>query len=219
VTYLFLMMYKKGLRTDPGNYRGISLLSCVSKILTRIINNRMTEWANSEDKLSDIQAGFRAGKSTMDHVFVLQGLISKYLGKKRGRFYCVFVDFSKAFDSVPHKLLFFRLLKGGMHGNIVKLLQDMYSKLKSCVQIDSVNLSESFACTRGTRQGCMLSPFLFIFYLEELLAMIEEQNCKGIFIDEDNPNIPMLMYADDIVIVGDKIGEVQKNPRLLRLVL
>jgi len=57
----------------------------------------------------------------------------------------------------------------------------------------------------------MLSPFLFIFYLEELLAMIEEQNCKGIFIDEDNPNIPMLMYADDIVIVGDKIGEVQKT--------
>lgn len=119
--------------------------------------------------------------------------------------YSVFVDISKTFDSVPHKHLFHKLFTGGLHGKIVKLLQDTYSKLQSCVQIDIVYLSETF----GTRQGCMISTFLFIFHLEELLSMTMDRNCLGAFIDEDNPNVPMLMYACDIVIFGDRI-DVQK---------
>ena len=81
-------------------------------MFTKLVNNRLSEWGNDEEKLSDFQAGFRTGKSVTDHVFVLQSMIRKYLGKKGERFYSIFVDFSKAFDSVPHKHLFYKLFTG-----------------------------------------------------------------------------------------------------------
>ena len=70
-------------------------------------------------------AGFRKGKSTIDHIFVLQSLIDKYLYKEKGRFYFVFVDFSKAFDLVPHCHLFYSLLNEDPHGRAVNLLRDI----------------------------------------------------------------------------------------------
>ena len=103
---IIVPVYKKGETSDPNNYRGISLLSCISKLMSKILNNRITKWAEESGKMSDIQAGFRKGKSTVDHIFVLQCLVNKYLSKEKGRFYSVFVDFSKAFDSIPHKHLF-----------------------------------------------------------------------------------------------------------------
>jgi hypothetical protein len=113
----------------------------------------------------------------------------------------------KAFDSIPHRLLFYRLLNGELHGKVVNVLRNMYSKLKSCVNIDGF-LTEDFSCSVGTRQGCMLSPFLFIFYLNELLHIADVNNCQGVYLNELHPNITM--YADDLVIVGDQVGRVQK---------
>ena len=82
-------IYKKGDVNIPDNYRGISLLSCVSKVFTKILNNRLVSWADVNEKMYDVQAGFRKGKSTIDHIFVLQSLIDKYLSKEKGRFYSV----------------------------------------------------------------------------------------------------------------------------------
>ena len=79
-------------------------------------------------------------------------MIDKYLSKEKGRFYSVFVDFSKTFDSVPHRHLFYSLLNEDLHGRGVNLLQDMYSKLRSCVEIDGY-LSEEFICSIGTPTG------------------------------------------------------------------
>ena len=124
-------IHKKGDVNIPDNYRGISLISCVSKVFTNILNNRLVSWADVNEKMYDVQAGFRKGKSTIDHIFVLQSLIDKYLSKEKGRFYSVFVDFSKAFDSVPHRHLFYSLLNEDLHGRVVNLLRDMYSKLRS----------------------------------------------------------------------------------------
>ena len=76
---IIVPVYKKGDTSDPNNYRGISLLSCISKLLGKILNNRITKWAEESGKMSDIQAGFRKGKSTVDHIFVLQCLVNKYL--------------------------------------------------------------------------------------------------------------------------------------------
>ena len=203
-------IHKKGDVKIASNYRGISLLSCTSKLFTKIVNNRLVEWADQNEKSFDIQAGFRKGKGTIDNIFVLQCLVDKYLGKEKGRFYSVFVDFSKAFDSVPHCHLFYSLLNGDMHGRTVNVLRNMYSKLKACVQVNNGGLSEEFTCSIGTRQGCMISPFLFIFYLNELIHLIEDNDCQGVYVNEYHTNINMLLYADDLVIVGDHIGRVQK---------
>ena len=80
---IIVPVYKKRETSDPNNYRGISLLSCISKLLSKILNNRITKWAEESGKMSDIQAGFRKGKSTVDHIFVLQCLVNKYLSKEK----------------------------------------------------------------------------------------------------------------------------------------
>ena len=206
---IIVPIHKAGDVNNPSNYRGIALLSCISKVFMKILNNRLQVWAMRENKLHEEQAGFTKGKRTVDQIFILQSLVSKYLSKKGGRFYSVFIDFSKAFDTVPHLHLFYSFIKGGLHGKVFRVIRNMYSKLTSCIQYGEGKLSESFSCNIGTRQGCMLSPFMFIFYLNEIITMSTSENCRGIYIDAEH-SVNMLLYADDIVFVGDSIGSVQK---------
>ena len=212
---LIVPIYKNGNHDDPGNYRGIALLSCISKIFTKILNNKLIKWAQVNEKMYEEQCGFTKGKSTIDQIFVLQSLISKYTSKPKGRFYSIFIDFSKAFDSIPHQHMFYRMLNEGLHGRIVTLLRNMYSKLKCCIQTDSFSVSAPFTCSVGTRQGCMLSPFLFIFYLNELIKVSRENLCKGIYVNEEYQDVNMLLYADDVVIIGDQIRHVQNLLNIL----
>ena len=186
----------------------------VSKCFTKLLNDRFVNWAQTNDKLSEAQAGFRKGYSTVDHIFTLFVLAQKYLSKRKGRFYCLFVDFSKAFDSIPQNLLWNKLLNSGIHGNIIKTLRNMYTKLTSCVR-SSDGLTNSFSCNVGTRQGCMLSPFMFIMYIDTLVKMLNDAECSGIFVNETLPNLLLLMYADDIALCADTVGRLQKQINVL----
>ena len=89
-------IFKSGIKNNPGNYRGISLLSCISKIFTGIINKRLVNWTEERKLFGYSQVGFREGKGTVDHIFVLRSLAERYLSRKRRKFYCCFADFSKA---------------------------------------------------------------------------------------------------------------------------
>ena len=93
----------------------------------------------------------------------------------------MFVDFSKTFDSIPHCHLCYSLLNREMHGRIVNVLRNMYGKLKACVKVNNGGFSEEFTYSIGTRQGCMISLFLFIFYLNELIHLIEDNDCQGVY--------------------------------------
>ena len=77
--------------------------------------------------------------------------------------YCLFIDFKAAFDSVHHELLWHVLKKQGVKGKFLLTLKSMYSQLKSCVNTND-GLTEFFNCKVGTRQGCMISPMLFVFF-------------------------------------------------------
>ena len=214
-TAIIVPIHKSGSVNNPNNYRGIALLSCISKIFTKIINKRLITWANINNKMFEEQGGFTRGKSTTDQIFILQALISKYLSRKGGRCYNVFVDFSKAFDTVPHLNLFYKLISEGLHGRVVCLLRNMYMNLKSCVQLESKCITRSFDCRVGTRQGCMLSPFFFIFYLNEYIRMCKDKQCKGIYVSEEYKDVTMLLYADDLVLIGDQVGNVQNLLNIL----
>ena len=73
------------------------------KIFSHIATTRIYNWAERESKIDEAQAGFRKGYSAVDNIFSLQSMAQKYLSKKGGRFYCLYVDFSKAFDSLIHE--------------------------------------------------------------------------------------------------------------------
>ena len=203
-------LYKSGNIHDVNNYRGISLTSNFSKIFTKILNNRLVKWAEDNNLLYENQAGYWKGYTTADHIFCLQSLIQKYLSKSGGRVYALFVDFSKEFDRVPHHLLWKRLLDEGVHGRILGVIRSMYKTLCSCVKT-SEGLTEFFPCRIGTRQGCMLSPFLFVLYLNLFIRDINAEFNNGIFVTETAGKIQLLLYADDIVCISDTVGRLQQQ--------
>ena len=90
----------KGPKSDPNSYRGVTLNSCISKMFSAVLNNRLTKFSDVFELITNAQAGFRKGFSTNDNIiFILHALISIYFsfGKKM---FCSFIDFKSAFDSV-----------------------------------------------------------------------------------------------------------------------
>lgn len=105
---IIIPLFKKGDPEDANNYRGITLLSCLSKIFTCILNKRITKWCEDNNVMSDSQFGFRKGCSTTDAIFVLHTLIQKVLNDRK-RLYCAFVDLKKAFDSIYRNALWYKV--------------------------------------------------------------------------------------------------------------
>ena len=114
--------------------------------------------------LIEAQAGFRAGMSTVDNVFVLHDLISHMLNNGH-KLYCAFIDFTKAFDYVVRDNLWYKLICLGLRGNMLNIIKSMYTSVKSRVKFAN-KLGNEFECSLGVRQGECLSPLLF-FSLSE----------------------------------------------------
>ena len=171
-------IHKKGKLDDVNNFRGITLLSTLGKLFTRILNNRLTEWAEEYAIYIEAQAGFRANMSTTDNIYVLHGLINHF--KNRGnRLYCAFVDFTKAFDYVNRDVIWYKLIKIGVRGKILNVIKSMYEHVISRVKINNV-VSEGFESNLGVRQGECLSPFLFAMYLNDLEDVYIQKGYDGI---------------------------------------
>ena len=133
---ILIPLHKKGDINNPYNYRGISLLVVFGKIYTSIINRRITFYINIYGKISDAQAGFREGYSTIDNAFILNALIQNHISRKRSRLYVCFVDFKKAFDSVNGNKLWQVLKTNGIKGNIFRVVYSMYESVKTCVRVN-----------------------------------------------------------------------------------
>lgn len=101
-------VFKKGDPQDPGNYRGIAIISVLSKLYASVLNSRLSAVCETDSVRAHGQAGFRKNHRCSDQIFILQFLRQKALSKKKKLFVC-FVDFAKAFDSIPRPLLWSRL--------------------------------------------------------------------------------------------------------------
>ena len=144
----------------------ISLMSCVSKLFSSILVNRISAWAENNSIICEEQFGFRRGRRTTDAVFILTSLIQKHI-LKRKKLYCCFVDLKRAFDSIPISKLWDRLLRLNLNPQIIRFLQSKYSKTRSCIQTNN-GYTNFFPVSRGLQQGCNLSPLLFNLYINEL---------------------------------------------------
>ena len=83
----------------------------MGKIFTKLLKNRFVRWEEDNGLQYEEQAGYKKGYSTIDNMFTLQSLVQKYISKEKGRYYVLFIDFSKAFDMIPHSLLWYKLIK------------------------------------------------------------------------------------------------------------
>ncbi len=108
-------------------------------------NNTTASICNDNSILDESQAGFRKHYSTVDNIFSLMAIAQKYTSRPRGRFYCIFIDFSKAFDSIQHNILWNALLRKSIDGKMLIVLKSMYNNLKSCVRVGN-GLSDFFSC-------------------------------------------------------------------------
>lgn len=168
-------IYKqKGQTTDPSNYRPITLLSCMGKLFTAVINNRLQRYAEKYDKIRECQAGFRKNFSTVDHIFALHTIIN-LLHRCKKKLFCGFIDLKRAFDSVWRSGLLFKIKNFGITGKCYNLIKSMYDSIKSCVSINGVT-SRFFPSNIGVRQGENLSPFLFSVFLNDLETFLSSGN-------------------------------------------
>ena len=125
-----------GYTTDPLKYRGLSLQSCVYKILSTVMNRRLMTYLEDSNELEEEQNGFRAHRSCLHHIFVLQTMIRHHCKSGRGLF-CSFVDFRKAFDSIDRELLFHLLRDAGVDGKILSLMKQTYQDTVNTVRINN----------------------------------------------------------------------------------
>jgi hypothetical protein len=156
--------------SDPNNYRPIVFVSVLSKLFTSILTERLLSWFEDEDKLIDNQFGFRPGRSTVDAIFIIQGIISIILQNKL-KLYSAFVDFRKAFDKLNRKILTYKLLRNGLSTKSVAMVKYIYSSVRLRVKAGGV-LSNAFDNLLGVKQGEPLSPLLFLFFLLMISLMI-----------------------------------------------
>lgn len=129
-------IYKnKGDISLPENYRPITILSCLGKLFTAILNNRLTDYLESNDLSNQNQAGFRKHHSTVDNIFILH-ILSEYCKIKKSKLFCAFIDFKKAFDSVWRAGLWSKITKYNIDGKLFNIIKNMYSDIKSCVSVN-----------------------------------------------------------------------------------
>ena len=201
-TSLLFPIFKKGDKTEVRNYRGISFMNCVAKILMGILTERLTVWVSENKVLNEFQAGFRKKYSTVDNVYNLVTIVHLKLQEKK-KVYAFFVDFRAAFDKVCRSHLFFKLNSMGVSTKFVNFLKCIYAITKFKIWTGE-EYSEDFETHIGLKQGCLMSPVLFSMYINDLHDYLE----GGLFVDD--LNIRVLLYADDIVILSDDVVILQQ---------
>ena len=191
---------------DPSlsdSYRPIALAPNLSKVLESCILIHYQSCLTT----SDLQFGFKRGFSTTTCTSILKNVVSKYIHRGSAVYSC-FLDASKAFDRVNHKILFQLLLKRNLPVPILRFLLSWYQSQSLSVRWNST-FSTSFGVSNGVRQGGVLSPLLFAVYIDELLIRLERlrTGCySGCFF------VGALCYADDIVLLAP-------SPSALRILL
>ena len=188
-------VHKKGNKSDPSNYRAISLLSIPGKVFNHIVLQRIKE--KSEKFTNENQYGFRPNRGTVDAIFIVRQIIEK-AKERKVKINFNFIDFKSAFDTIWRKALWKMLAHIGIDRKIINILERLYENSKCAVTIDG-KLTEWFSVLVGVRQGCLLSPTLFNIFLEFVIREIK--SLSETFNMKDKEFSLSIKYADDTTLL------------------
>ena len=198
---IIVPVFKKGDSTLPENYRPISLLSVLGKLYAKQLLNKLLKWISENKILGPEQIGFCAGKSTLDHCVTLTHLVNKYSKKNRTKLFVGFLDLKGAFDSIPRDLLWDKLADLNIDKRLLYLIRKLYSCTSCQVRLTSQGkLTSKITINKGVKQGCILAPFLFNLFLNDLAPSLHaiDGHCPKL----GSLHIPLLLYADDAVVMS-----------------
>lgn len=199
---------KKGDLSQCRNYRGIMLLPTPSKVLTKILLNRINDKLDSSIRRQ--QAGFRPNRSCVDHINTLR-IILEQSAEFRTALQLVFIDYSTAFDSISRDSIWEALQQRNISPKLIRLIKSQYDGFK-CKVLYNGQLSEEFHTVSGVRQGCLLSPMLFLIVLDDVMTKAIENSTRGIVWNPPfNGQLEDLAYADDICLISTKHCDMQSK--------
>ena len=172
-------LLKKGEKLDKHsmeNYRGISLLSIVSKILERIVFIKLYDYLSSKGFFARCQSGYIKGDSTTNRLLQMTHEIYKSFSQGKDVIGC-FLDISKAFDKVWHRGLLYKLEKAGIRGSLLKWFESYLLNREIRVVIEGCN-SDWKEISAGVPQGSILGPILFLIYINDICDDIDTPICR-----------------------------------------
>ena len=221
-SHLITPVFKSGDRSLVNNYRPISLLCIISKVLERLIYNHIIDYLSTE-VLNSVQFGFRRGKSTIQQLLLFFEDISNAANKHQ-QVDAVYLDFRKAFDSVPHVKLLQKLRACGITGQLWYWFHAYLSNRQQATVIER-HVSGYLPVTSGVPQGSILGPILFILFLNDLPSVVSAAKILK-FADDTkcyktvSDGIDAALLQEDIDNIGDwsKANDLGFNPNKLALI-
>uniref|UniRef100_A0A674MBB2 Reverse transcriptase domain-containing protein n=1 Tax=Takifugu rubripes TaxID=31033 RepID=A0A674MBB2_TAKRU len=200
-TRVVVPRFKKGDRRVCSNYRGITLLSLPGKVYSGVLERRVRRIV--EPRIQEEQCGFRPGRGTVDQLYTLRRVFEGAWEFAQPVHMC-FVDLEKAFDSVPRGVLCGVLRVYGVSGPLIWAIRSLYDRCQSLVRITG-SKSNSFPVRVGLRQGCPLSPILFIIFMDRISRC--SHGAEGVQFGD--LRIGSLLFADDVVLLASSARDLQ----------
>ena len=200
-------LFKSKDRSEKSNYRPISLLLTISKLLKKLVYKRVYTFLNNTNQLYCSQYGFRTGHSCNQAVCELIGEIAKNT-EKNWTTVCVFLDLSKAFDMLEHTAIFQKLERYRIRGNALESFKRYLSNWKIRVKINNTT-SKEFPINYCTPQGSCLGPLIFVIFCNDLNIHLENVQCiqftddTTLYLGHPNPEELKKMIERDLQVLQD----------------
>ena len=197
-------LFEKGSPLDVDNYRGIALIEVVLKLLARVSAAALSDALETTGRLSVEQGGFRRQRECAGQYIALYDL-TRERARKGICTYAAFLDFAKAFDSVPISALLAKVKAIGCGGRNFQFITSLYQKCRASM-INGSARGEPFDVSVGVRQGCPLSPILFAVFIDDLPRRVQWQ---GVPYMADGTLLGSLLFADDCVLVSPTVESLK----------